>query len=60
MLRILEHSRVIHSVEITTSPIVLHVCVLNDEYYILFGTVDGRIGVLNIERYKNKNISIIY
>lgn len=52
MLRVLEHSRVIHSIQIGSPPIVLHLYVTNDENnHVLFGTTDGQIGLIELERY---------
>lgn len=59
MLRIIEHSRVIHSLEVGNSPVVLHIYIIGDEQHVLFGTINGRIGILNIERLFLNNIERI-
>lgn len=51
MIRTLEHGRVTMSMEVESAPTVLHIYKNNEENCILFGTVDGRIGVLDIERF---------
>ncbi|KAL1505873.1 hypothetical protein ABEB36_005330 [Hypothenemus hampei] len=51
MIRVLEHARLIASLEIESSPTVLHIYHSDDDDVktVLFGTVDGQIGILNIE-----------
>lgn len=51
MIRALEHARVTMSMEIESSPTVLHIYESNGNKYVLFGTVDGRVGILDVERY---------
>uniref|UniRef100_A0A1Y1NII9 Uncharacterized protein n=2 Tax=Photinus pyralis TaxID=7054 RepID=A0A1Y1NII9_PHOPY len=50
MIRALEHARVTLSMEVESSPTVLHVYDDNDIRSVLFGTIDGRIGLLDIEK----------
>lgn len=50
MIRALEHGRVTMSMEVESAPTVLHIYRNNDVNYVLFGTVDGRIGILDIEK----------
>lgn len=50
MLRVLEHSRVIHSIEIDSSPTVLHIYNNSSKNNVLYGTLNGHIGVLQIGR----------
>lgn len=52
MIRALEHARVTMSIEVESAPTVLHVFEHEDSKFILFGTVDGRIGLLDFDRYK--------
>lgn len=52
MLRVLEHSRVIHSIELGSAPVVLHLYLTTDgSNHILFGTADGQVGVVEIDRF---------
>nr|XP_022903425.1 Bardet-Biedl syndrome 7 protein homolog isoform X1 [Onthophagus taurus] len=48
MIRALEHARVTISVEVEAAPTVLYLLEQNGRH-ILFGTVDGRIGILDVE-----------
>ncbi|KAF2879488.1 hypothetical protein ILUMI_26683 [Ignelater luminosus] len=50
MIRALEHARVTMSMEIESSPTVLHIYENNGNKHVLFGTVDGRVGILDVER----------
>ncbi|KAJ8912894.1 hypothetical protein NQ315_011217 [Exocentrus adspersus] len=49
MVRALEHARVTLSMEVESSPTVLHIYQDEDSRAVLFGTVDGRVGILDIE-----------
>lgn len=52
MIRVLEHARVTASMEVEGSPTVLHI--YEDEESkktVLFGTTDGKVGILDVERY---------
>ncbi|XP_066257169.1 Bardet-Biedl syndrome 7 protein homolog [Euwallacea similis] len=49
MIRVLEHARVTASMEVESSPTVLHIHEEDDSRTVLFGTVDGRIGILDVE-----------
>nr|CAI5842703.1 unnamed protein product [Callosobruchus analis] len=49
MCRILEHARVTCSMEVDSPPTVLHIHEDDDLKCVLFGTVDGRVGILNVE-----------
>ncbi|XP_066154272.1 Bardet-Biedl syndrome 7 protein homolog isoform X2 [Euwallacea fornicatus] len=49
MIRVLEHARVTASMEVESSPTVLHIHEDDDSRTVLFGTVDGRIGILDVE-----------
>lgn len=51
MVRALEHGRVTMSMEIESAPTVLYIYKHDDVNHVLFGTVDGRIGILDIEKY---------
>lgn len=55
MIRALEHARVTSSMEIESAPTTLHILDQNNIKYVLFGTADGRIGMLDIERYIANN-----
>lgn len=50
MIRTIEHARVTSSIEIDSSPTLLHVHEEQELKIILFGTVDGRIGILDVEK----------
>ncbi|KAJ8944863.1 hypothetical protein NQ314_009353, partial [Rhamnusium bicolor] len=50
MIRALEHARVTFSMEVESSPTVLHIYEDEDSKSILFGTIDGRVGILDVER----------
>lgn len=50
MIRALEHARVTMSIEVESAPTVLHVFEQDDSKFILFGTIDGRIGLLNLDK----------
>lgn len=39
------------SIEVESAPTVLHVFEQEDSKFILFGTIDGRIGLLDLERF---------
>ncbi|XP_050308096.1 Bardet-Biedl syndrome 7 protein homolog isoform X2 [Anthonomus grandis grandis] len=49
MIRVLEHARVTFSIEVESSPTVLHIYEDDESKTVLFGTVDGRVGILDIE-----------
>ncbi|CAG9766610.1 unnamed protein product [Ceutorhynchus assimilis] len=49
MIRVLEHARVTASMEVESSPTVLHVYEDDDSKTVLFGTIDGKIGILDVE-----------
>ncbi|KAF7270542.1 hypothetical protein GWI33_016498 [Rhynchophorus ferrugineus] len=49
MIRVLEHARVTFSMEVENSPTVLHVFEDDDSKTILFGTSDGKVGILDVE-----------
>lgn len=51
MIRALEHARVTLSMEIESAPTILHILTQNNNKYVLFGTTDGRIGLLDIEEF---------
>ncbi|KAK5643844.1 hypothetical protein RI129_007689 [Pyrocoelia pectoralis] len=59
MIRALEHARVTLSMEVESSPTVLHIYEDNDTKLVIFGTVDGRIGLLDIEKTQSFNKWII-
>lgn len=40
------------SIEVESAPTVLHVFAQEDSTFILFGTIDGRIGLLDLERFQ--------
>lgn len=50
MIRAIEHARVTLSMEVESSPTVLHIYETEDFKYILFGTVDGRVGLLDMTK----------
>lgn len=50
MIRAIEHARVTLSMEVESSPTVLHIYETEDFKYILFGTVDGRVGLLDLTK----------
>lgn len=56
MIRVLEHARVTLSMEVESSPTVLHIYEDDDSRTVLFGTVDGKVGILDVERYKVKTL----
>lgn len=56
MIRALEHARVTLSMEVESSPTVLHIYTAPTGKSVLFGTIDGRIGILDIEKYLFENI----
>lgn len=58
MIRALEHARVTLSMEVESSPTLLHILEEDNNKTILFGTVDGRIGILDLEKYLNHNYNI--
>ncbi|XP_060532411.1 Bardet-Biedl syndrome 7 protein homolog isoform X2 [Cylas formicarius] len=49
MIRVLEHTRVTYSMEVESSPTVLHVYDEDGVITVLFGTIDGRIGIVDVE-----------
>ncbi|XP_056636880.1 Bardet-Biedl syndrome 7 protein homolog [Diorhabda sublineata] len=49
MIRALEHARVTFSMEVESTPTVLHIYQGKENAVVLFGTTDGRIGVLDVE-----------
>ncbi|XP_048519315.1 Bardet-Biedl syndrome 7 protein homolog isoform X1 [Dendroctonus ponderosae] len=49
MIRVLEHARVTLSMEVESSPTVLHIYEDDDSRTVLFGTVDGKVGILDVE-----------
>lgn len=63
MIRSLEHARVTCSMEVENSPTVLHIYESDQNKIVLFGTVDGRIGILDVEKsifkIKKRLLSII-
>lgn len=50
MIRVLEHGRVTLSMEVDSAPTVLYILDQDEEKHVLFGTVDGRVGVLDIKK----------
>ncbi|EFA01565.1 Bardet-Biedl syndrome 7 protein homolog-like Protein [Tribolium castaneum] len=50
MIRALEHARVTMSMEVESAPTLLHVLEQDGTKTVLFGTVDGRIGILDVEK----------
>ncbi|XP_018568735.1 Bardet-Biedl syndrome 7 protein homolog [Anoplophora glabripennis] len=50
MIRALEHARVTLSMEVESSPTVLHIYEDEDVKAVLFGTVDGRVGILDVDK----------
>nr|XP_023018079.1 Bardet-Biedl syndrome 7 protein homolog [Leptinotarsa decemlineata] len=52
MIRALEHARVTLSMEIESSPTILHIYEDDELRIVLFGTTDGRIGILDVENLK--------
>lgn len=51
MIRVIEHARVTFSIEVENTPTVLYFFEENNDKLILFGTVDGRIGIVDVDRY---------
>lgn len=51
MIRALEHARVTLSMEVESAPTLLHILEEEGTKTILFGTVDGRVGILDVEEY---------
>ncbi|KAJ3657514.1 hypothetical protein Zmor_009310 [Zophobas morio] len=49
MIRALEHARVTLSMEVESSPTLLHILEEDGTKTTLFGTVDGRVGILDVE-----------
>ncbi|CAG9857898.1 unnamed protein product [Phyllotreta striolata] len=49
MIRALEHARVTLSMEVDSSPTVLHIYRTENDDTVLFGTADGRVGILDVE-----------
>ncbi|KAJ8951664.1 hypothetical protein NQ318_012205 [Aromia moschata] len=49
MIRALEHARVTFSMEVEVSPTVLHLYEDEEARAVLFGTVDGLVGILDVE-----------
>lgn len=50
MIRTIEHARVTLSIEVESAPTVLYIYEEKKQSHILFGTLDGRIGLLDIEK----------
>lgn len=50
MIRTIEYARVTSSIEIDSSPTILHIYEEEEQKIILFGTIDGRIGILDVEK----------
>lgn len=50
MIRALEHARVTMSIEVESAPTALHVFEQEDRKFVLFGTVDGKIGLLDLDK----------
>lgn len=50
MIRVLEHARVTSSMEVESAPTVLHIYEDDESKTVLFGTIDGRIGILDVEK----------
>ncbi|RZB77484.1 Bardet-Biedl syndrome 7 protein -like, partial [Asbolus verrucosus] len=50
MIRALEHARVTLSMEVDSAPTLLHILEEDGTKTILFGTVDGRVGILDVEK----------
>jgi Bardet-Biedl syndrome 7 protein len=53
MIRALEHARVTLSMEVESAPTLLHILEEDSTKTILFGTVDGRVGILDVEKYQS-------
>ncbi|KRT79649.1 hypothetical protein AMK59_8765, partial [Oryctes borbonicus] len=53
MIRALEHARVTLSMETESAPTTLHILEQNSIKYVLFGTADGRVGLLDIEELQS-------
>lgn len=51
MMRTIEHARVTSSIEVESSPTLAYIYDQDGIKHVLFGTVDGRIGLLDIERF---------
>ncbi|KAL3267317.1 hypothetical protein HHI36_011448 [Cryptolaemus montrouzieri] len=49
MVRVLEHGRVTISMEVDSAPTVLYILEQDEEKTVLFGTVDGRVGILDVK-----------
>ncbi|XP_019866840.1 Bardet-Biedl syndrome 7 protein homolog [Aethina tumida] len=49
MIRVIEHARVTFSIEVENTPTVLYFFEENNDKLILFGTVDGRIGIVDVD-----------
>ncbi|XP_028129556.1 Bardet-Biedl syndrome 7 protein homolog [Diabrotica virgifera virgifera] len=49
MIRVLEHARVTVSMEVESSPTILHIYQYEETEAVLFGTADGRVGILDVE-----------
>ncbi|CAG9839510.1 unnamed protein product [Diabrotica balteata] len=49
MIRVLEHARVTVSMEVESSPTILHIYQYEESEAVLFGTADGRVGILDVE-----------
>lgn len=50
MIRVLEHARVTMSIETESAPTVMYIFETDGKNHVLFGTVDGRIGILETEK----------
>lgn len=57
MIRALEHARVTMSIEVESAPTVLHVFEQDGSKYVLFGTVNGKIGLLDLEKSAGSSLS---
>ncbi|KAK9870809.1 hypothetical protein WA026_009769 [Henosepilachna vigintioctopunctata] len=49
MIRVLEHGRVTISMEVESAPTILYILEQDEEKTVLFGTIDGRIGILDVK-----------
>ncbi|XP_030747216.1 Bardet-Biedl syndrome 7 protein homolog [Sitophilus oryzae] len=49
MIRVLEHARVTCSMEVENSPTILQIFEDDDSKTVLFGTIDGKVGILDVE-----------
>lgn len=58
MIRVLEHARVTASMEVEGSPTVLHIYEDEESKTVLFGTTDGKVGILDVERYNTIRFAV--